>query len=64
MLFHIEVEADAGVLAAIETLELVDVANDGERFEVAPKQKPPARGHNRARDAIGELGGDVVERYP
>lgn len=57
VLFRVEVEAD-GVLAAIETLELVDA--DGDRFLVAPERKPPARVHDRALEAIAELGGEVV----
>lgn len=59
-LFRVEVEPD-GVLAAIETLELVDVADDGDRFLVTPDRKPPARVHDRALEAIAEMGGDVVD---
>ena len=61
VLFRVEVETDAGALAAIETLELVELDDDAGRFLVAPERKPPARVHDRALDAIGELGGDVVE---
>jgi len=58
-LFRVEVEPD-GVLAAVETLELVDVDDDAERFLVTPDRKPPAHVHDRALEAIAELGGEVV----
>ena len=61
VLFRIEVETTDGVLAAIETLELVDVDDDAGRFLVAPERKPPARVHDRALEAVAEFGGEVVE---
>jgi len=61
VLFRIEVETAAGVLAAIETLELVDVDDDADRFVVTPERKPPARVHDRALEAVDALGGAVVE---
>jgi hypothetical protein len=61
VLFRVEVETAGGVLAAIETLELVDVDDDGGRFLVAPERKPPARVHDRALEAVDALGGAVVE---
>jgi hypothetical protein len=60
VLFRVEVETDAGVLAAIETLELVDVDDDADRFVVTPERKPPARVHDRALEAVDALGGEVV----
>ena len=60
VLFRIEVETAAGVLAAIETLELVAVDDDAGRFLVAPERKPPARVHDRALEAVDALGGEVV----
>jgi hypothetical protein len=48
------------VLAAIETLELVDVDDDADRFVVTPERKPPARVHDRALEAVDALGGEVV----